>query len=107
MPRRAATLTVASVIVLVLAVVGSLMPVPYVALTPGPTKNTLGNDDNGRPLIPIQGRKVYPTTGHLNFTTVTYPGGPAGRIDLSTALPGWPPGDHASDPEDTIIPQDQ
>lgn len=107
MPRRAATLTVASVIVLVLAVVGSLMPVPYVALTPGPTKNTLGNDENGRPLIAIQGRKVYPTTGHLNFTTVTYRGGPGGRIDLFTALTGWLSGDTAIVPEETIFPKDE
>ena len=83
------------------------MPVPYVALTPGPTKNTLGNDENGRPLIAIQGRKVYRTTGHLNFTTVTYRGGPGGRIDLFTALTGWLSGDTAIVPEETIFPKDE
>ncbi|TDE32003.1 PDZ domain-containing protein, partial [Actinomadura sp. 6K520] len=107
MSRRAVTLTVASVIILLLAVVGSVMPVPYVALTPGPTKNTLGTDDDGRPLIKIDGRRTYPDEGHLNFTTVTYRGGPGGRIDLFTALTGWLDGDTAVVPEETIFPKDE
>ncbi|MFG2244833.1 PDZ domain-containing protein [Spirillospora sp. NPDC048823] len=107
MSRRAATLTVASVIILVLAVVGSAMPVPYVALMPGPTQNTLGTNDKGQPLIRIDGREVYPATGHLNFTTVTYRGGPGGRIDLFTALRGWLAGDTAIVPEETIFPDDE
>ncbi|MGK5554847.1 PDZ/DHR/GLGF domain-containing protein, partial [Actinomadura kijaniata] len=76
MSRRAATLTVASVLVLVLAMVGALLPVPYVALMPGPTSDTLGADDKGVPLVKIDGQRTYPTDGHLNFTTVTYRGGP-------------------------------
>ncbi|XRQ04426.1 PDZ domain-containing protein [Actinomadura welshii] len=107
MSRRAATLTVASVIILVLAVVGSVMPVPYVALTPGPTKNTLGTDEQGKPLIAIDGRETYPGEGHLNFTTVTYRGGPGGRIDLFTALSGWLAGDTAVVPEETIFPDNE
>lgn len=107
MSRRAATLTVASVLVLVLAVIGSVMRVPYVALMPGPTSNTLGTNDKGQPLIRIDGRTVYPATGHLNFTTVTYRGGPGGRIDLFTALRGWLDGDTAIVPEETIFPKDE
>lgn len=107
MSRRAATLTVASVIVLVLALIGSVMPVPYVALMPGPTSNTLGTNDKGQPLIRIDGRKTYPDEGHLNFTTVTYRGGPGGRIDLFTALRGWLASDTAIVPEETIFPDDE
>ncbi|RKS71784.1 PDZ domain-containing protein [Actinomadura pelletieri DSM 43383] len=107
MSRRAATLTAASLIVLVLAVIGSVMRVPYVALTPGPTSNTLGTNDKGQPLIKIEGRQTYPDTGHLNFTTVTYRGGPGGRIDLLTALRGWLADDTAIVPEETIFPQDE
>lgn len=105
MSRRAATLTVASVLVLVLVLVGSLMPVPYVALMPGPTSNTLGTNDKGQPLIRIDGRQTYPDQGHLNFTTVTYRGGPGGRIDLFTALRGWLARDTAIVPEETIFPK--
>jgi PDZ domain-containing protein len=110
MSRRAATLTIASVLVLVLALVGSLMPVPYVALMPGPTSNTLGNNDKGEPLIKIGGAgapKTYPDSGHLNFTTVTYRGGPGNRIDLFTALRGWLENDVAIVPEETIFPKNE
>ncbi len=107
MSRRAATLTVASVLVLVLAAIGSVMRVPYVALMPGPTSNTLGTNDKGQPLIRIEGRKTYPDQGNLNFTTVTYRGGPGGRIDLFTALRGWLDGDTAIVPEETIFPKDE
>ncbi|MFC4050602.1 PDZ domain-containing protein [Actinomadura syzygii] len=107
MSRRAATLTAASVLVLVLALIGSVMPVPYVALMPGPTSNTLGTNDKGQPLIRIDGRTTYPDEGHLNFTTVTYRGGPGGRIDLLTALRGWLAKDTAIVPEETIFPDDE
>lgn len=107
MSRRAATLTVASVLILVLAVIGSMMRVPYVALMPGPTSNTLGTNDKGQPVIRIDGRQTYPDQGHLNFTTVTYRGGPGGRIDLFTALRGWLDGDTAIVPEETIFPKNE
>jgi len=110
MSRRAATLTIASVLVLVLVLVGSLMPVPYVALMPGPTSNTLGTNDKGEPLIKISGAgapQTYPDSGHLNFTTVTYRGGPGNRIDLFTALRGWLEDDTAIVPEETIFPKNE
>ncbi|MFI0452829.1 PDZ domain-containing protein [Actinomadura sp. 6N118] len=107
MSRRAATLTLTSVLVLVFALVGSFMPVPYVALMPGPTSNTLGTNDKGQPLVKIDGREIYPATGNLNFTTVTYRGGPGARIDLFTALRGWVDDDVAIVPEETIFPKNE
>lgn len=105
--RRAVTLAVASALIMVLALVGSLLPVPYVALMPGPTSNTLGENDKGEELVKIEGRRVYPDSGHLNFTTVTYRGGPGSRIDLFTALRGWLDGDVAVVPEETIFPRNE
>jgi PDZ domain-containing protein len=107
MSRRAATLVVTSALVLVFVVIGGLMPVPYVMLTPGPTTNTLGNTGKGRPLIEISGRQTYPDGGHLNFTTVAYQGGPGNRIDLLTALRGWLDGKTAVVPEEAIFPKDE
>ena len=107
MSRRAATLAAASALVMVLALVGSLMPVPYVALMPGPTSNTLGTNEKGEPLIKIEGRPTFDDKGHLNFTTVTYRGGPGGRIDLFSALRGWLDGDVAIVPEETIFPKNE
>ena len=107
MSRRAATLTVTSVLVLVFAVIGALMPVPYVMLTPGPTTDTLGETAKGKPLIEITGRQTYPDNGHLNFTTVAYRGGPGNRIDLLTALRGWLDTQTAVVPEEAIFPDDE
>jgi PDZ domain-containing protein len=107
MSRRAATLVVTSVLVLVLALVGALIPVPYVALTPGPTTNTLGTSGKGQPLVQIDGRQTYPDQGHLNFTTVAYRGGPGNRIDLFTALRGWLDAKTAIVPEETVFPKNE
>ncbi|MBC6462003.1 PDZ domain-containing protein [Actinomadura sp. HBU206391] len=107
MSRRAATLVVTSILVLVLGLVGALIPVPYVALTPGPTTNTLGTGEKGMPLIQIEGRQVYPHKGNLNFTTVAYRGGPGNRIDLFTALRGWLDSKTAIVPEETVFPKNE
>ncbi|REE98781.1 YlbL family protein [Thermomonospora umbrina] len=107
MSRRAATLVAASALILVLGVVGVLLPVPYVALTPGPTYNTLAKTGEGKPVIRIDGHRVYEDGGNLNFTTVAYRGGPGNRIDLLTALRGWLDGDTAIVPEETIFPRDE
>lgn len=104
MSRRAATLIFASVLILILGMVGAFIPVPYVALRPGPTTNTLGNLGKAQ-LIQIAGARTYPTKGHLNFVTVAYQGGPGNRIDLFTALRGWLDPDVAIVPEEAIFPK--
>jgi Lon-like protease len=104
MSRRAATLIFASALILILGMAGALIPVPYVALRPGPTSDTLGNLGKV-PLIQITGARTYPTDGHLNFVTVAYQGGPGNRIDLFTALRGWLDPDVAIVPEEAIFPK--
>jgi Lon-like protease len=104
MSRRAATLIFASALILVLGMVGAFIPVPYVALRPGPTTDTLGRLGKA-PLIQITGAKTYPSTGHLNFVTVAYQGGPGNRIDLFTALRGWLDPKVAIVPEEAIFPK--
>lgn len=98
MHRRAVTFAVAGVLVMLLAVGGALLPVPYVALLPGPTKNVLGQAD-GEALISIDGRETYATDGQLDLVTVQYRGGPGYRLDLFTALRGW------VDPQVAVVPQ--
>jgi Lon-like protease len=106
MPRRALVLLVSGALVLLLGLAAALVPVPYVALVPGPTSDTLGSS-RGKPLIEIKGRQTYPTNGHLNFVTVAYRGGPGDRIDLFTALRGWVDPEVAVVPEETIFPKDE
>ncbi|MFI6456562.1 PDZ domain-containing protein [Streptosporangium amethystogenes] len=103
MSRRALTLMVAGFLTLMLALVGAVLPVPYVVLSPGPTENTIGDVD-GKPVISIEGHQTYPTDGKLSLVTVAYQGGPGTRIDLFSALRGWIDPTIAVVPEETIFP---
>ncbi len=106
--RRTLTLALVAVLVLVLALIGAVMPVPYVSLRPGPTMNTIGsNPETKKPLIEINGEQTYPATGHLNFTTVAYTGGPKRPLSLFTALRDWLNGDRAVVPQETIFPENE
>ena len=106
MSPRVATLAAAGVLVVVLAAVAALLPVPYVALSPGPTTNTLGAVGDTA-LIRIDGRRTYPTDGHLDLTTVSVLGGPRQRLDIVTALSGWLDDEVAIVPEEQIYPGDE
>jgi len=106
MSRRAATLLVAAVGVVIALAVAVISPVPYVALTPGPTLNTLG-DLSGKPLIQVSGHRTYPTKGNLNMVTVSFIGGPGTRFNIFAALRAWLTPDQAVVPESEIFPPGQ
>lgn len=86
--RRARWLGAAGAVLLCYLAVVALVPVPYVVLSPGPTFNTIGEVD-GVPLIAITGHTTYPTSGHLQMTTVSERGGPFGALYVSRALQYW------------------
>jgi PDZ domain-containing protein len=100
MSRRLVTLIVAGACVVVGLVVASVSSVPYVALTPGPTLNTLGSP-GGQPLIQITGRKTYPTSGNLNMVTISYTGGPGVHFNIFNALSAW------LTPDDAVVPESE
>jgi len=100
MSRRAATLLVAAAGVLIALAVAVVAPVPYVALTPGPTLNTLGVSGSN-PLIQIKGHATYPTSGHLNMVTVSFMGGPGTRFNIFAALRAW------LSPSDAVVPEQE
>ncbi len=106
MTRRVLVLAVAGFLTVLLAAASALLPVPYVALKPGPTSNTLGSVD-GTELIRIEGRPTYPDKGHLDVVTVSVQGGPRQRLDLVSALAGWLDGTVAVVPETTVYPKGQ
>ena len=97
MSHRFVTLLIAGVCVLAGLVVAAVVSVPYVALTPGPTLNTLGKP-NGKDLIQIRGRATYPTTGNLNLVTISYSGGPGTDFNIFSALRAW------LTPNDAVVP---
>src|SRR5258708_3010857 len=94
MSRRALTLLIAGIGVLACLVVVFAVPVPYVALLPGPTYNTLG-PLHGKPVVQIKGHPTFPPSAHLNIVTVSYTGAPGSNPPFNT-LPAHPP--HAGAP---------
>src|SRR6266700_2383166 len=100
MSRRSATLMVAAAGVLIALAVAVISPVPFVALTPGPTLNTLGTL-SGKPLIRIKGHPSYPANGHLNMVTVSFVGGPRTHFNIFAALRSW------LSPDDAVVPEQE
>ena len=100
--RRTLTLVLASVLALVMTVLAAASRVPYVALAPGPTYNTLGQYD-GKPIVSVTGRPTYAATGNLNMTTISV----VPKLTLAQALRGWWQHDLAVVPRDVIYPPDR
>ena len=99
--RRGLTLLIAGLGVLAALVVAAAVPVPYVALFPGPTLNTLGAV-HGQPLIQVTGRRSFPTDGNLNMVTVSSQGGPPPNgIDIFAALRAW------LSPHNAVVPESE
>jgi Lon-like protease len=100
MSRRTVTLATAAAGVVIALVVALIAPVPYVALTPGPTLNTLGSL-SGKPLIQVSGHRLYPTKGNLNMVTVSLLGGPGTHFNIFAALSSW------LSPHDAVVPESE
>ncbi|MET9895543.1 PDZ domain-containing protein [Streptomyces sp. NPDC006465] len=102
MPRRTATMLASTLILIALLCAGVFIKVPYSEMSPGPTVNTLGDHD-GEPVLQISGRKTYPTTGHLNMTTVRVTSADY-NMNLVEAVYGWLAHDNKIVPHDTLYP---
>lgn len=103
MSKRLGTLIVGAVLLLTLGGLGAFLPVPYVALTPGPTYDTLGTGPSGQPIISVEGTDTNDTDGLLSLTTVAV----YDQIDFFTALRGWFDDAAAIVPREEIYPPDQ
>jgi PDZ domain-containing protein len=101
--RRTAVLTAGTVLLLLFGVLGTTVPVPYVAQVPGPTFNTLGEID-GEPIIVIEGRERNDVEGNLNLTTV---GVGRGGLSLVQAVRGWFDREVSVVPEEAVYPPDR
>lgn len=93
--RRGGTLLVSLVLALVLGLLGGFVRVPYVALGPGPTFDTLGKVD-GVSVVDVIGTPSYPTDGQLRMVTVSL----TDDITLFGALGLWVSGRYALAPRD-------
>lgn len=90
---------VALVPIVVFGVLLAVVTVPFVALGPGPTFDTLGEID-GKQVVQIVGTQTYPTSGHLNMTTVSQRDG----LTLGEALALWLSGQEQLMPRDLVYP---
>lgn len=100
--RRILTLLVALVPIVAFGVALSVVTVPFVALGPGPTFDTLGEVD-GKQVVDIEGTEVHPTSGHLNMTTVSQ----RDALTLGEALTLWMSGREQLVPRDLVYPPDK
>jgi PDZ domain-containing protein len=102
MSRQLRTLIVGAVLCLVLGFLSFGMHVPYVVLSPGPTVNTLGRDDQTKTdVIVIKGHEVSKTSGNLNLTTVSVE---TSDTTVAGAIRGWLARDEVVVPHDSIYP---
>jgi PDZ domain-containing protein len=93
--RRAWTWLCSAVIVVVLGVVGAVVQVPYVALGPGPTFDTL-SAVRGTPVVAVKGTKTYQTDGQLRMVTVSL----TNETTLFAALGMWMSGRYGLAPRE-------
>lgn len=118
--RRIASIVVTLVVVVALFFVGLYVQVPYVAMGPGPTVNTLGDVTVAEPapgqagndgkivqqreqVVAITGAPLDKTTGHLNLTTVSVYDG----LSLFDALSKWISGRYTLEPREQVYPPGQ
>ncbi|RJO79891.1 PDZ domain-containing protein [Nocardia panacis] len=99
MNRRILTLFAALIPIVVLGVGGSMVTVPFVALGPGPTVNTLGEVQD-KQVVDVRGVPLDPTSGHLNMTTVSVRDG----LSIFEAFGFWLSGEHGLVPRAEVYP---
>ena len=93
--RRTWTLIWSLLIVATLGLVGGFVQVPYVALGPGPTYDTLSSV-GGTQVVSVTGTKTYPTDGQLRMVTVSL----TDKVTLFGALGLWVTGGFALAPRE-------
>jgi PDZ domain-containing protein len=92
----------AALLALALGVLGGTLPIPMVALGPGPTYNTL-DAVAGVPVVAVDGLPTFPTSGNLNMTTVAV----TERLTLFAALSSWASESRQVVPRDTVYAPDK
>lgn len=103
--RSGVTFLVVFVFVL-LAAVASLVHLPYAIFRPGPAFNTLGSISGGKPVIDVSGT-TYPTSGALDFTTVSVFGGPNHPVNVFDLVRAKLDSSAHIYPEDVVFPKGQ
>lgn len=105
MTRQTWTALVSALLFVALAIPMAILPVPFVAWSPGGTANVLGDVD-GHPMISIEGVQTFSTSGELDLTIVSGTSADS-RLTLPEAVAAfWLPG-RATLPRDSVFPPNQ
>lgn len=105
--RIARGILVVMVVLLIVALAGTFIKVPYAVERPGPVTDTLGTLDDGSGLVEVNGAKSYDTQGPLYFTTVRVLGGPEEHINGWEWLIGHLDADSEVVPEEEVFGEDR
>ncbi|MEU9200534.1 S16 family serine protease [Streptomyces sp. NPDC048332] len=99
---RPRTLALCALPVLALFGVAAFAPLPFTLAQPGTTANVLG-DDQGTPVISIEGTPTRPTEGQLRMTTIVATG-PTADVGIGDVIDSWFRTDRAVMPRDSVYP---
>lgn len=102
MERRGWTVLIGTVLIAALTAATLLIKVPYVALGPGPTVNTLGSADGTKIITVVKGTASH-SRGQLRLVTVSV----VDDVTLWEALYYWRDGNYAVVPRDVVFPPNQ
>jgi Lon-like protease len=105
MTRRTLSSIVAVAMLAALVGVTTFLPVPYVAMSPGPTVDVYSAHE-GRRVIDVAGAETYPTKGDLRLTTVSVTS-PGAQLSLIEVLSAWFDDTRAVFPREVIYPPEQ
>ena len=100
-----AALLTATFVAIALAAALTFLGLPFVVMSPGPATNILGEID-GKPLLAVEGATTYPTTGRLDFTTVSVDGGPGVTVTIYDIARAWLSDSEEVLPVDELFPPD-
>ena len=109
MTLRGRTVVVGSTLTAVLVVAAAAIPIPYVAIGPGVTYDTLGSVEGVEVIsfsgddIPASVTQDLPDRGHLNMTTISI----TDNVPLFEALGLWASGRYALAPREDYFPPDK
>ncbi len=99
-------MTLAALLLVALVTVAFTVPMPYVVISPGVTENTLGTY-HGKPVITVSGHPTYPTSGHLDLTTVSVTSPDSEPPRLPQILQAWWSGRQIVLPREAVYPPEQ
>ncbi|WP_083966638.1 YlbL family protein [Demequina globuliformis] len=101
--HRYTVMSIAGLVAAALMAVLSVLPAQFAIGGPGPTYDTLGETEDGTPLVQIDGAPTYPASGELRLTTVSVARSSSELFTLGPVLRGWLSPERYVQPEENVF----